>query len=461
MIKKFSLPRGTADILPDEVLRWQTIESGARAICNLYGYKEIRTPLFEEAELFARSMGQTSDIVQKQMLNVSSFEATTFSYGADGTPTPGSVKIPSPLVSTTFSLRPEGTASVVRFYIQNDLDKKESLSKLFYIGPMFRGERPQKGRLRQFHQIGVEAIGPGSASPYLDADVIALSVNMLKWFGLKEDQFKLKLNTLGSVADKENFSKFLRQQLQPRVPELCEDCRQRFERNVFRILDCKNKDCKTIVAGLKLNHSYLSEESQKYFSNACKALDSLKVKYEVDLGLVRGLDYYTHTVFEISCPSLGSQDALGAGGRYNDLVTQLGGPAVDAIGFALGIERILLALGDVAAEEAPLDVCLISLDEAALEKNFLLLHQIREAGISADMGYRQASLKSQMRLADKRKARYVIIVGEFELQRGVVTVKRMKDTAQQSVGLEKVVEVLKTGDSQGPWISYPDFRKVN
>lgn len=425
MIKKFFLPRGTADILPDEVLKWQAIESRARGICNTYGYKEIRTPLFEETELFARSMGQTSDIVQKQMLNLMPQGQEDNVVG--------------------FSLRPEGTASIVRSYIQNDLDKKESLSKLFYIGPMFRGERPQKGRLRQFHQIGIEAIGPGSASPYLDAEVIALSVNMLKGFGLKADQFKLKLNTLGSVADKENFSKFLRQQLQPRVPELCEDCRQRFERNVFRILDCKNKDCKGIVAGLKLTHSCLSEEGQKYFSNVCGALDQLGIAYDIDLSLVRGLDYYTHTVFEISCPSLGSQDALGAGGRYNDLVTQLGGPAVDAIGFALGIERILLALGAGAAEEAPLDVCLISLDEAALEKNFLLLHQIREAGISADMGYRQASLKSQMRLADKRKARYVIIVGESELQKGVVTIKNMRDGSQSTCPFEgnKIIDILR------------------
>lgn len=427
MIKKFSLPRGTADILPDEVLKWQAIESRARGICNTYGYKEIRTPLFEETELFARSMGQTSDIVQKQMLNLMSQKQEEDAAG--------------------FSLRPEGTASVVRSYIQNDLDKKEGLSKLFYLGPMFRGERPQKGRLRQFHQIGIEAIGPGSASPYLDAEVIALSVNMLKGFGLKADQFKLKLNTLGSAEDKENFSKFLREQLQPHVSELCQDCQQRFDRNVFRILDCKNKICREIVHKLTIDHTHLSKESRQYFQSVREVLDSLNISYQQDVLLVRGLDYYTHTVFEISCPLLGSQDALGAGGRYNDLVSQLGGSAVDAIGFALGIERIVLALGkDGAFSESPLDAFFIALDEISLKRTFIFVQQIREAGISADMGYRQASLKSQMRLADKRKARYVIILGESELQKGVVTVKNMGDGSQTTfpiADIHKITDILK------------------
>ncbi len=322
-MSQFILPRGTADILPDEISLWQDVESKARSLLTRWGYREIRTPLFEETELFARSMGQTSDIVQKQMLNLSSQRQDDEA-------------------ATAFSLRPEGTAAIVRSYIQNDFDKKEGLSKLFYNGPMFRGERPQKGRLRQFHQIGAEVLGPNSALPLIDAEVIALSVNLLKEMGLSEEQFKLKLNTLGSREDKENFSKFLREKLAPHKAKLCEDCQNRFERNVFRILDCKNRDCRSIVAGLQLDHSYLSETSQKYFHDVREALDSLNVKYEVAMSLVRGLDYYTHTVFEISCPALGSQDALGAGGRYGGLVQDLGGSAqVDAIGFAVGIERII------------------------------------------------------------------------------------------------------------------------
>jgi histidyl-tRNA synthetase len=427
MTQKFSLPRGTADILPHQVALWQDLEHKSRNILSRFGYREIRTPLFEETELFARSMGQTSDIVQKQMLNLKSQH--------DDSDAPN------------FALRPEGTAAIVRSYIQNDLDKKEAISKLFYVGPMFRGERPQKGRLRQFHQIGAEAIGPNTASPYLDAELIALAVTLLKDAGLPDNQFQLKLNTLGSTEDKENFSKYLREQLNPRLAELCPDCQNRFERNVFRILDCKVRECRAVVNSLKLNHSYLSEESRKYFGDVCAALDSLKIKYEVSFALVRGLDYYTHTVFEMSCPSLGSQDAVGAGGRYSGLVSQLGGPQVDAIGFAVGMERILLALGKETADVEALDAWLVSMDENALKQNFLLAKGIRDSGLSADMSYKLSSMKSQMRLADKMKARYVIILGEEELGKGVVTIKNMQNGNQEQISLketEKIVAVLNT-----------------
>lgn len=426
MTQKFSLPRGTADILPDQVALWQELEHKSRNILSRFGYREIRTPLFEETELFARSMGQTSDIVQKQMLNLKS-------QGDDAD-------------APNFALRPEGTAAIVRSYIQNDLDKKEAISKLFYVGPMFRGERPQKGRLRQFHQIGAEAIGPNTASPYLDAELIALAVTLLKDAGLSTDQFYLKVNTLGSSADKESFSTYLREQLKPRLKDLCPDCQNRFDRNVFRILDCKVRECKAVVNSLKLNHSYLSEDSRKYFGDVCAALDSLKIKYEVSFALVRGLDYYTHTVFEMSCPALGSQDAVGAGGRYSGLVSQLGGPQVDAIGFAVGMERVLLALGKEAADVQAMDAWLVSMDEKALKQNFLLAQQVRDAGFSADMSYKLNSMKSQMRLADKMKARYVIILGEEELGKGVVTIKNMQNGNQEQISLQdagKIVAVLK------------------
>lgn len=220
MRKKFSLPRGTSDILPSDVAVWQRIEQAARNISQLYGYKEIRTPLFEETALFSRSLGQTTDIVQKQMLN---------------------------LQKEGLSLRPEGTASIVRSYIENNIDKKEAISKLYYIGPMFRGERPQKGRLRQFYQIGVEVIGQNINSPYLDAEVIALSVNMLKEFGLKEKDFKVKINTLGTLDDKKKFHVLLCERLKAQANNLCDDCKDRANRNPFRVLDCKNKKCKTVV----------------------------------------------------------------------------------------------------------------------------------------------------------------------------------------------------------------------
>lgn len=426
MSNKFFLPRGTADILPDETPLWQGLESTSRDILSRFGYSEIRTPLFEETELFARSMGQTSDIVQKQMLQLKA-------QGEENE-------------NSQFALRPEGTASIVRSYIQNDLDRKESLSKLYYIGPMFRGERPQKGRLRQFHQIGAEAIGPASALPYLDAEMIALAVEILKRAGIPKNKFTLKINTLGSAEDKNNFSGFLREKLKPFFAELCPDCQNRFERNVFRILDCKNRDCKAVVAKIKIDHSYLSEESRNYFSQVRENLEILNIQYVQDISLVRGLDYYTHTVFEISCPDLGSQDALGAGGRYGGLVSQLGGPQVDAIGFALGMERILLALGKETAENRFLDAFFVSLDEISLKRNYILIKKVREAGFSADMSYKLGSMKSQMRLADKNKARYVIILGQEELGKGVVTIKNMAKGDQQQVPLEdygKIFQVLK------------------
>ncbi len=414
--KNFTVARGTSDILPEQIPAWQSLESKARKIFHTFGFKEIRTPLFEETDLFARSMGQTSDVVQKQMLNLHSQSAEE-----EG--------------KVAYSLRPENTASVVRSYTQNSFDRKEGLSKLYYIGPMFRGERPQKGRLRQFHQMGVEAIGPDGATPYLDVEVISLAVTLLKSFGLSE--FKLNINTLGSGEDKENFSKYLRAQLQPKLSSLCPDCQSRFERNVFRILDCKNKDCQKVVSQIELNDSYLSSESREYFNQVKKGLSDLQIPFEVSAKLVRGLDYYTHTVFEITGSSLGSQDALGAGGRYNRLVEELGGPNVPAVGFALGMERILIALGEKpAADEQTLDAFIVALDPSALSEGFSILNQLRQAGISSDIDYTLASMKSQMRLANKLKAKNALILGENEIKKQVVLVKNMTDSTQTEISIQ-------------------------
>ncbi len=420
MTKNFSCPRGAADILPEEIGRWSKIEKAARDVLECYAYREIRTPIFEETELFARSMGQTSDVVQKQMLNLAAQRLSP----------------EVPLELNGLSLRPEGTAAIVRSYIQNSLDKKESLSKFFYIGPMFRGERPQKGRLRQFHQIGVEAIGPNSSLPYLDAEVIALAWELLKSFGIKD--FQLKINTLGSAEDKENFSRSLREQLSAERNRLCPDCQQRFDRNIFRILDCKNEECKAIVAKLQIGHAHLSSESRDHFLQLKDALNSLGVKYQELPTLVRGLDYYTHTVFEITGSFLGSQDALGAGGRYNNLVGNLGGSSVDAVGFALGIERILLASRDEqSVAENFLMVYVIALDERSLRTAFPMIQLLREAGISCEMVYRVASLKSQMSSANKKGARHVIILGENELNKEVVTLKNMQEGNQEEVSIKE------------------------
>ncbi len=420
MTKQFSIPRGTADIFPSEAGAWQEIEAKARRILADYNYQEIRTPIFEETGLFRRSLGQTSEVVAKQLLELSS-------SGKEG-----------------FSLRPEGTAPVVRAYVENSIDRQENLTKLFYMGPMFRGERPQKGRLRQFHQIGVEVIGPNTGNPYLDAEVIALNVNILKAFGLQG--FRLKINTLGSCEDKENFSKGLRHKLAAQRSSLCEDCQKRLEYNVFRILDCKNKECRAVIEHLHADYEHLSQESRDYYGRVKEALNALDIAFDEVPYLVRGLDYYTHTVFEISGASLGSQDALSAGGRYNNLVSELGGPQADAIGFALGIERVLLAMPSEHKPAAPaLAAYVIALDENVFPKAFHILNMLRGAGIPSDIDYKISSLKSQMRSAHKAGSRYAVILGEEENKRGVVALKDMATGNQREVGLTELREILKKG----------------
>lgn len=399
-----------------DIAKWQAIEDILRDVLHTYNYLEIRTPIFEDTELFARSMGQTSDVVQKQMLNLCSQRRDD----------DGHLKLSGQ------SLRPENTASVVRSYIQQNLERTEGLSKFYYMGPMFRGERPQKGRLRQFHQVGVEAIGSQAQSPYLDAEVIALAVTILESLGIKD--FTVKINSLGSAEDKENFSAWLREQIKPHLSKLGAEDQNRFERNVFRVLDSKNKDTRAVVDSLEIESAALSDESQRYFQQVLAALRSLNIHFEVDPKLVRGLDYYTHTVFEITSTALGSQDALGAGGRYNNLVKQLGGPDVGAVGFALGLERIILALPeDLDVIGVTPDVYIIALDEQSFPKAWQLLGLLRNESISCDIGYKIAPMKRQMRQADKSKAEMVIILGEDELRKGVVTVKDMQEGTQEEV----------------------------
>ncbi len=426
MVKKFSIPRGTIDILPEEAALRQKIEGVFRTCLRAYGYKEIRTPAFEETALFIRSIGATTDVVQKQMLQLAA-------QGPDE-------DVPR---LSGLSLRPEGTAAVARSYIEHSLDKQEQLSKFYYICPMFRGERPQKGRLRQFHQAGVEVMGPQSSSPYLDAEVITLSVRLLNLLGL--ENFRLKINSLGTKEDKENFSRILREKLAPRKQDLCQDCQSRLQRNVFRILDCKHKACRAIVKKLQISDSHLSPESRQYFQQVCRILDQLNIRYEHVPSMVRGLDYYTHTVFEISDESLGSQDALGAGGRYNSLIRDLGGPEIDAVGFALGIERIILALPEDRKRATPetADVFLVALNESCRDKAVEILYALRHAGIASDMSYRRASVKSLMRQADKSGARFVMILGEDELAKDVVTLKDMIQGEQKEVPCSEIEQAVR------------------
>ncbi len=431
MIKKFSLPRGTTDILPDEIAAWQDLETTTRRILKTYHYQEIRTPIFEDIRLFQRSLGDTSDVVNKQLLEMKSSQEIE-----------NAEQVAMPMESY-YALRPEGTAAVVRSYLANGLDSKDQLSKLFYIGPMFRGERPQKGRLRQFHQIGVEAIGTRGYLPYLDAEILALAMHLLKDLGVKNP--RLKINSLGSQEDKEHISIWLREELGKYKKDLCEKCQSRFERNVFRVLDCKNESCRRIVTSV-VKDLPLSEVSKIYFQAVQEALKKIHIDFEITPHLVRGLDYYTHTVFEITADGLGSQDAVGAGGGYDWLIEELGGSpniTYGAIGFALGIERILLSKGNMIESSDTLNTFVVSMPNMGQSSALQLVQQLRQASISADMSFFSSSFKSQMSRANKLGARFALILGEEELKNGTVAVKDMLKSVQEPVNKDKIVDYLR------------------
>lgn len=413
----FKSPRGTKDVLPPETSLWQVVEGQARRIFSLYAFQEVRTPVIEETGLFLRSLGDLSDIVQKQMFQIKKD-------------------------TDAFVLRPEATAAIIRAYIEHGIYHSSQITKWFYLGPMFRAERPQKGRLRQFHHIGCEVIG--SYSPCLDAEAVRLAVHILKDTGI--DGFEVVVNTLGCAHDKKRLTIHLKELLLPKKQLFCEDCQARMERNVFRVLDCKNTQCREHVAALSIGTGHVCQECLRHFEAVKSSLGRFGVSFKVDPLLVRGLDYYTRTVFEIKHPGLGAQDALGAGGRYDNLVAELGGPEKGAVGFALGMERLLLAKGvtDTGVSCAgPLDCYAIGLGDAARGKCLELLNSLRLAGVAADMDYGDGSLKSGLRKADGMKAKVCVIVGDNELAKGVAVLKDMRKGTQEEVSLDCLTDRVK------------------
>ena len=417
--------KGMLDILPNEIGAWQQIERIARNMLEAYGFKEIRTPILEETGVFTRSIGETSDIVTKEMY-------TLIDRG-----------------DRSLTLRPEGTAPIVRSYIENSLDKRFSDSevRLYYLGPMFRAERPQKGRFRQFHQIGAEIIG--SRDIQFDFELIMQLDRMLKEFGLKE--FKFKINSLGCSKDKEVFSKKLHDYLKDEAARLCDDCKARLEKNVLRVLDCKNESCKTVLRSAPGVRESLCGDCASNFTTFEAMLKSDGISFEVAPNLVRGLDYYTGIVFEIIHPGLGSQDAIGAGGRYDNLVKDMGGPDVGAVGYAIGVERVMLALGDGIKLSEPKTVFFAALDKNARIKAYRLAEDLRKDCndsfrlnvIALTGGAGGASLKSQMRNADRHGAKVVVIIGEDELKKGEAVLRNMTTKEQISVKFEDTVKQVK------------------
>ena len=410
-------PRGTKDILPDTVAQWTYVENVIRDICARYGYREIRTPIFEHTELFLRGIGETTDVVEKEMY--------TFTDRGE----------------RSLTLRPENTASVVRSYLQNKLYAAEALVKLFYIGSMFRYDRPQAGRYREFHQFGIEALGEADAA--VDAEIIVLAVEFLRALGLKE--LKLHLNSVGCPKCRPVYREKLQSFFRPHLAELCGDCQSRFERNPLRLLDCKHEHCHALAAGAPRITDCLCEECRTHFEAVQSYLTAVDVPFELDANLVRGLDYYTKTAFEVKYTPLGAQSAVAGGGRYDGLVEEVGGPPTPGIGFAVGLERVLLALekqGLLPSEHDAVDVFVVALGDAAKLSAFKLMQEVRAAKLSAAMDFAGRSMKAQMKQANKKNARFVAILGEDEVREGIVALKDMKTSEQKKVAWKDLIPAL-------------------
>lgn len=414
-------PRGTADLLPKDAKKWQYVENKIKGICDNFHYEEIRTPLFEHTEVFARGVGDTTDIVQKEM----------YTFEDRG--------------GRSLTLRPEGTASVTRAFVQNKLyGEPNQPVKLYYFAQMFRYERPQQGRMRQLNQFGVEALG--SADPAVDAEVIDLAMTVYKKLGLSS--LKLVINSLGDLESRKNHRNALIEHFNPYKHELCKDCQSRLEQNPMRVLDCKVDREHPAMSTAPSILDYLNEDSSQYFEQVRSYLDLMDIKYEVDPNLVRGLDYYNHTAFEIMSESkgFGAITTLCGGGRYNGLVEELGGPATPGIGFGMGIERLLMALEAENVEipiEDELDCFVVSLGDETKKEAVRLVHELRHNGIQVDQDYQGRKIKAQFKAADRYKAKYVLVLGEEELQKNVINVKEMATGEQVEVPLDSLTNILK------------------
>ncbi|MBE0700771.1 MAG: histidine--tRNA ligase [Acholeplasmataceae bacterium] len=411
--------KGTYDVLPSESYLWQALEAKIRDVLALYNIREIRTPVMEYSDVFHRQ-SELSDMVTKE----------TYDFDDRG--------------DRRLTLRPEGTAGVIRSYVENKLYASQELEKVYYIGPHFRYERPQKGRYRQFYQFGVEAIG--AIDPALDAEMIILAYDFIKRLGLKG--VRVKINTLGDDASRKVYQDTLIKHFSPHRKELCEDCQIRLDKNPLRILDCKVDQKHPSIINAPTTGDYLNPESKKYFKQVLDHLNMAKISYEIAPRLVRGLDYYSHTVFEIEADieGFGAQNTLGGGGRYQRMVAELGGPDLGGIGFACGMERLLLALEAESvdfAKEKTLDVYVICFKDELKSIATKLLYDIRAKNFVADMNFTGKAFKGQLKHALKQQAKYLIILGEDEYAKGVVSIKNTQTEVQEEVLLQKVGKYLK------------------
>ncbi len=415
----YQTPRGTYDILPEEIYKWHDVENLIRTVADKYCYEEIRTPYFESTNVFARE-NDSSDMVNKEMYSFMSGDES-------------------------YTLRPEGTAGVIRSFDQHKFyGSMELPAKFYYVGPMFRHERPQKGRQRQFTQFGVENIGV--KSPEIDAETIALGIDIIKKLGIKS--YKVLINTLGDDASRSAYREALKEHFKDHVDELCGDCHRRYEQNPLRILDCKvDHDHEAVKNAPKLS-DYLNEESKEYFQRVLNALDALGIPYEIDNRLVRGLDYYTHTVFEVvsTRPESGAQATVFAGGRYDHLVEYFGGPELSGMGFAIGLERLLMLAeeeGYAFKKANALDAYVISLGNVG-SKPLEIAYSLRNAGYKCEVNMVTRSLKAQFKSADRNAAKYIVIVGEDEASKGVVNLKNTATREQVTLPIEEITKQIES-----------------
>lgn len=415
--------RGTQDILPDNIYKWNHVESVIKELCALYGYSEIRTPMFEDTKLFLRGIGDTTDVVAKEM----------YTFEDRG--------------GRSITLRPENTAAVVRSYLEHKLYGDQQVHKLFYIGSMFRYDRPQAGRYREFHQFGVEVLG--ASSPAADAEVINLAYTLFKTLGLKE--LELHINSIGDYKCRSIYRQKLIEFFEEKEDQLCDDCQARLHKNPLRILDCKEDSCRRASAGAPKITDYLCDECGKKFEAVKRYLAALEIPYSVDSRLVRGLDYYTNTAFEIQYPPLGAQSAICGGGRYDGLVEDVGGPSTPGIGFAVGLERLLLALEMQKLIPEPANrkkVYIVTLGEDAIVEGIKIQQHLRDKGVIAEIDLQDRSIKGQMKQAGKNNAEYTVIIGANEMEKKEAAVKNMENGKQQDIPFLKVSDFITESSRQ-------------
>ena len=407
--------RGFKDILPGDIKRWHFIEDTAKAILELYGYSEMRPPLLEFTEVFSRGLGTTTDIVEKEMYT---FE------DRDG---------------SSITLRPEGTASIVRSYIENSMHLKSPITKLYYMGPMFRHERPQKGRYRSFNQIGAELFG--SYDPQYDAEIIIMLWQLFMQTGISAD-LTIELSSLGDDNCRPAYKNEITKALVAKEDELCDDCKRRLTTNPLRILDCKKEACSNATSGLPSILDFLCEDCDGHFKKVREMLDMMSIQYVINPKIVRGLDYYNRTVFEVTTDALGSQNAVAAGGRYDGLVKELGGQDTPAIGFAMGIERMILLHMKQNPDEynKRTDLYIAYLDNKFENFAMKTAFELRQKGVFVEVDYNDKSLKSKLKRANKLQAKYTMIIGEEEYERGKVKIRNMETSTEQEINIDKINE---------------------